>query len=179
MKSCITTYSKIEFDPLNPVREDIVIEDIAHSLSLLARANGHFPDFYSVAQHCIACCEEAIARGYSVKVALACLLHDASEAYMSDVTRPVKQHLHKYLEIEKELQDFIYCTYLGETLTEEEQELVKVVDDSLLFHEFKHYTTIELDVEKSELISSPAFRFVPFKEVEEAYKELFHNLMKL
>jgi 5'-deoxynucleotidase YfbR-like HD superfamily hydrolase len=43
--------------------------------------------------------KEAAARGYSERVQLACLLHDASEAYLSDVTRPVKQELPKYLEV--------------------------------------------------------------------------------
>ena len=59
--------------------KDILIEDIAHALSLMCRANGHFKEFYSVGQHCIYCCEEAIKRGYSNTVALACLLHDASD----------------------------------------------------------------------------------------------------
>lgn len=51
-------------------------------------------------QHCINCAREAKARGYSERVQLACLLHDASEAYLSNVTRPVKRELPKYLEIE-------------------------------------------------------------------------------
>ena len=50
---------------------------------------------------------------------LACWLHDASEAYLSDVTRPVKQELPKYLEIEKPLQEAIWRKYLGLELTEE------------------------------------------------------------
>ena len=97
MSDHITTYSGVKFSPLNPKEEDIRIDDIAHALSLMTRANGHFPEFYSVAQHCIACCKEAIARGYSNKVALALLLHDASEAYLSDITRPLKKHLEVYL----------------------------------------------------------------------------------
>jgi len=47
----ILTYSKIKFFPLKPVKEDIKIEDIAHSLSLMTRANGHCSHFYSVGQH--------------------------------------------------------------------------------------------------------------------------------
>ena len=99
--SAIMTHRKIMFDPFSPRAEDIHIADIAHSLSLLCRANGHFPHFYSVGQHCVLCMKEAEARGYSRRVQLGCLLHDASEAYLSDVTRPIKPLLPAYLEVEK------------------------------------------------------------------------------
>lgn len=96
MSDYIRTYIEIRFFPLSHKKEDIRIEDIDHALSLMVRANGHFPEFYSVAQHCIACCKESIGCGYSPKIALACLLHDAAEAYMADVTRPIKKHLEVY-----------------------------------------------------------------------------------
>ena len=89
----ILTFTGKMFDPIHPDPALIDIRDIAHALSCLARANGHFPTFYSVGQHCLNCAREAIARGYSRRVQLACLLHDASEAYLSDVTRPVKAEL--------------------------------------------------------------------------------------
>ena len=95
---CIKTYTGIMIDPLHPDADQIVITDIAHALSMLCRANGHFKSFYSVGQHSINCIQEAKARGYSRKVQLACLLHDASEAYLSDVTRPVKAELPRYRE---------------------------------------------------------------------------------
>ena len=47
MKDSITTYTKKQFTPLDPREEDIDIRDIAHALSLMTRANGHFPEFYS------------------------------------------------------------------------------------------------------------------------------------
>lgn len=122
--SCIRTYTGIMFDPLNPDPDLIKLGDISHALSLLCRANGHFRNFYSVAQHSVNCMEEAKIRGYSRRVQLACLLHDASEAYLSDVTRPVKQEIPKYLEIEKPLQEAIWKKYLGDLLTEEEYEQV-------------------------------------------------------
>lgn len=97
----ITTFSKVQMNPLCPKQEEIRIEDIAHAQSLMTRANGHFPEFYSVGQHSIACAREAIARNYSSRVVLACLLHDGSEAYLSDITRPVKGELSEYRRIEK------------------------------------------------------------------------------
>jgi len=70
MSDYILTYSKIKFYPLQPIKDDIKIEDIAHSLSLMTRANGHCDHFYSVAQHSIQCYQEAKSRGYSAKVQL-------------------------------------------------------------------------------------------------------------
>ena len=84
--SYITTVTGKHFDPMDPGNQDFNIVDIAHALSLICRGNGHIRFFYSVAQHSIACAEEAVARGYSPEVILGCLLHDASEAYLSDVT---------------------------------------------------------------------------------------------
>ncbi|NLZ81928.1 MAG: phosphohydrolase, partial [Clostridiales bacterium] len=86
MADYILTYSKTKFYPLEPRLEDINILDIAHALSLMTRANGHLKHFFSVAQHSLNCFKEAESRGYSKKVQLACLIHDASESYISDIT---------------------------------------------------------------------------------------------
>lgn len=170
----ITTWNKIHFTPMNPRQEDILIEDIAHALSLMTRANGHFPKFHSVAQHCIECCEEALAGGFSTRTALACLLHDASEAYLADITRPVKKHLPQYLSIEKTLQDAVFEKYLG-GITPEEKQLVKRMDDTLLYYEFYHFMGEEL-MEKPPITHIPDFSELPFKTVEKRYLELFQKL---
>ena len=129
--SYITTVTGIHFYPLNPNPKDIDIEDIAHALSLICRANGHFRHFYSVAQHCIACAEEAIERGYSPEVILGCLLHDASEAYLCDVTRPVKKHIPQYLQAEEKLQEVIWKRFIGRELTDAEKKLIFEIDDDI------------------------------------------------
>ena len=134
--SYITTVSGIHFYPLNPNPQDIDIEDIAHALSLICRANGHFKHFYSVAQHCIACAEEAAERGCSVEVILGCLLHDASEAYLCDVTRPVKKHIPQYLQAEEKLQGVIWKRFIGRELTDAEQQQIFEIDDDILSMEF-------------------------------------------
>lgn len=170
----ITTYKKVHFTPLNPCREDILIEDIAHALSLMSRANGHFPTFHSVAQHCIECCEEALARGFGTRVALACLLHDASEAYLADITRPVKKHLPRYRSIEEGLLNAVFDKYLG-GITSEEQKLVKLMDDTLLYYEFYHFMGEEL-LEKPPITRIPDFTELPFKTVEKRYLQLFEEL---
>lgn len=105
--SVMNTYSGRKFDPMKIAPEDVYLEDIAHALSLVCRGGGQIRWFYSVGQHSINCAHEALARGWSDRMALACLLHDASECYISDVIRPVKVHLQNYLEIESMIMDAI------------------------------------------------------------------------
>lgn len=177
MSDYITTWSKTHFTPLEPKPEEIHIRDIAHALSLMTRANGHFPRFYSVGQHCIHCCEEAASRGYTERTQLACLLHDASEAYLADITRPVKQHLLTYKKIEKTLQNSIFEKYLG-TLSEEEQRLWKELDDLLLYYEFDHFMGEKLCECPGTLVSHPVFDTEPFEKTEQKYLEWFARLQR-
>ena len=100
MSDYITTYTGKHIDPVHPISDLICIEDIAHALSLICRGNGQVKTFFSVGQHCINCAREALARGYSSRIAFACLLHDASECYLSDVPRPFKKTLTGYKEQE-------------------------------------------------------------------------------
>ena len=174
--SYIRTYTKREFYPLAPDQEQIDIRDIAHALSLLCRANGHFPHFYSVGQHCVACAVEAAARGYSRRVQLACLLHDASEAYLADVTRPVKKELPKYLEIEAPLQNAIWDKWLRPALTEEEEKLVFLVDDAMLYYEILGLMGEPIPGLPQDLVTAPDLSCVPFSAVEQKYLELFEKL---
>lgn len=171
------TYTKKMFDPLHPNVELIDIQDIAHALSMLCRANGHFRNFYSVCQHSINCMKEAKARGYSKKVQLGCLLHDASEAYLSDVTRPVKQELPRYTEIEEPLQDAIWLKFLGTPLTEEENRQVFAIDDDILWHEFVNLMGAALSDTKPALASSPIYEFMGFESCRDEYLHLFHSLI--
>lgn len=172
----IATYTKKMFDPVHPDIQKIDVVDIAHSLSLLCRANGHFPTFYSVGQHCLNCAREAIARGYSRRVQLACLLHDASEAYLSDVTRPVKAELPRYLEIEEPLQRTIWDKYIQPALTEEEIKQVFWVDDEILYKEFATLMGMPLINREPDLQSAPQMEFGGFREIETAYIRMFEEL---
>ena len=174
--SRIMTRSHKMFDPLSPEPELIDIADIAHALSMLCRANGHFASFYSVGQHSINCAVEARARGYSPKVQLACLLHDASEAYLSDVTRPVKQELPQYKLIETPLQNCIWAKYLPEPLTPEEEALVFLVDDEILENEFPALMEAKLKETVPTLSSKPEYTFTGFACCRDTFLSLFREL---
>ena len=175
--STITTFSGEVFNPLSPDTQKIKIEDIAHSLSLLCRANGHFVQFFSVAQHAIHCAQEAAARGFNPKVQLACLLHDASESYLSDLTRPIKKHLPLYLEAEAQLQNTIYHKYLPAPLTLEEQAQVQQIDDDMLEGEFAVLLKKRTNGRAVTLQTSPSYGFEAFDVVENKFLTLFSALL--
>lgn len=174
--SSILTYTKKMFDPIEPDQALIDERDIAHALSMLCRANGHFPTFHSVGQHCLECREEAKERGMSKRLQLACLLHDGSEAYLADVTRPVKAVMPTYLEYETPLQEAIWLKWLETPLTDEERRQVFAIDDALLYHEFLTHTGYPLTEETPEILTKPSFAFVPFAEVEQAFLDAFYEL---
>lgn len=94
------------FYPLDPRPEEVQIEDIAHALAMSCRYGGHCSRFYSVAEHSVLMASKA-----PTGLELATLLHDASEAYLQDVIRPVKVHLTNYIDIENRLMAVIATKY--------------------------------------------------------------------
>lgn len=101
----ILTYTGNYFNFENLDRNKISIIDIAKSLSNICRFNGHC-EFYSVAQHSV-----LVSRLVPQEYALKALLHDASEAYLGDVTFPLKQLLPTYKDLEKRVQELIYLNF--------------------------------------------------------------------
>lgn len=100
------TSSGKQFFPLKPDPEAICIQDIAHALSNLCRFGGHVKEFYSVAQHSI-----IVASLLPPELQLAGLLHDATEAYLVDIPRPLKIALPEYKVIEERLAEVIEAKY--------------------------------------------------------------------
>ena len=122
----IQTYSGLAFWPLDPRPDEIRVEDIAHALAMQCRFTGHVRRFYSVAEHSVrvsAVCEPADA--------LWGLLHDASEAYLIDVARPVKRlpAMAEYKAAEKQLQSAIVEKF---GLSTNEPDSVQFADKVLL-----------------------------------------------
>ena len=109
----IQTYTGKKFFPLKPNPADICIEDIAHSLSMQCRFAGHSKQFYSVAQHCNAMVNCWFPHPEQRELAKYALLHDASEAYLTDIPRPLK-HLPEfqfYRKAKKRLTKMIYIKF--------------------------------------------------------------------
>lgn len=101
------TYTGRAFYPLDPRAEDVDPHDIAHALAMICRYGGHTRSYYSVAEHCVLM-SHAVAPGN----ALWALLHDATEAYVGDMIRPLKQHMPAYRAAEKQVMAAI-CDRFG------------------------------------------------------------------
>jgi len=86
----ILTNSARAFDLLNPRAENVITTDLAHALSMVCRFNGHCGHHYSVAQHSLLVAYIIEQEGGTPEQQLAGLLHDGTEAYISDLTRPLK-----------------------------------------------------------------------------------------
>lgn len=100
----IETFTGKQFHFLDPSDEQIDIRDIAHSLAFTCRYTGHSRRFYSVAEH-------SVLVSYLAVDPLAGLLHDASEAYITDIASPIKPHLANYKELEDKIMDKIAAKF--------------------------------------------------------------------
>jgi hypothetical protein len=114
----------------NPKVSDINILDISHTLAYICRFNGCTTAFYSVAQHSV-----LTSTNVPHEHALWGLLHDASEAYLGDLTSPVKKAVGApYLDFEEKFMNVI-CDFFG--LDHHMPSVVRMVDEKLLLTERK------------------------------------------
>jgi hypothetical protein len=122
----------------NPELHPFSIEDIANSLSKICRFTGHVSHFYSVAQHSV-----YVSRLLPIELRLQGLLHDAAEAYVGDVSSPLKRRLPNYKEIEHRVERALNAQFglpfpldplIKEAdlrmLSAERKEFLPVADDS-------------------------------------------------
>jgi len=100
MGDWMQTFGGRQFWPLDPRPEEIFLDDIAHALSLQCRYAGHCLEFYSTAQHSVLLARAVRDAGGTMNEQRWALLHDAPEAYLVDVPRPLKGHLVGYREAE-------------------------------------------------------------------------------
>lgn len=120
------------FWPLDPRPADVHPGDIAHGLSMLCRFCGHVRSFYSVAQHSV-----LVSRVVHPRAALAGLLHDASEAYLGDLIRPIKRHLPGYAAFEDAVMAAVCVRFGLDPGDEDLWREVKRGDNVLLSTEFR------------------------------------------
>ena len=116
----IQVYTGRAFWPLDPRPEEIYIEDIAHALSMKCRYGGHCLRFYSVAEHSV-----LVSRHVPAHAAFWGLMHDAAEAYLADIPRPVKRDLHGWRNIEARVMAAVVARF---EMTPAEPASVKHVD---------------------------------------------------
>lgn len=120
------------FWPLDPRMNEIDIHDIANALSKICRFGGHGRYFYSVAQHSV-----LVSYIVAPELAMAGLLHDAAEAYVGDMVRPLKRSMPAFQDAEDRLQDMVYRKYLNDAYvdgedTGEEAEIKKADNIALM-----------------------------------------------
>lgn len=125
----ILTRSGRYLNLLDPQPSSIDIDDIAWALAHINRYTGHTSVAYSVAEHSIRVAELLKAEGYTPKAQLAGLLHDATEAYLGDVSSPLKALLPEYKAIEAHLETMVELRF--QVLIADRPE-VKAADMALL-----------------------------------------------
>lgn len=134
------------FWPLDPRADEVDIDDIAHGLSNECRYAGQCLDYYSVAEHSVivslyverAARDAGMAEDVVIAWALEGLLHDAPEAYIGDIIRPLKYLplFAPYLEVETSVDGVIrehFARWLRPTA--ESARLIKLVDNRILTDE--------------------------------------------
>jgi uncharacterized protein len=126
----LSTHSGRRFHFLAPRPEDIAIEDIAHQTGMKCRFGGAVTDFYSVAQHSVYVSRQ-VKGNWATR--MAALIHDANEAYLPDLQRPIKRvFAEEWATLESPAEEAIYRHLMGdETLAQVDWAEVKRADNYL------------------------------------------------
>lgn len=124
-------------DPRDLADEQILLTDIAHALSNICRFGGHCREFYSVAQHSVHVAQWMKEQGYHPYAQMLGLFHDASEAYLGDIIRPLKATglFTEYLRMEKLVQAQINYKFCKNSQHKDYTAQVKSADQQLLSNE--------------------------------------------
>jgi uncharacterized protein len=173
----IRTYTGRRFHLLDPRPEGFSIEDIAHALSLTCRFNGHVKKLYSVAEHSVRVAQYLKSRKYNASIQYDGLMHDCTEAYITDIARPYKQldEFKFYRDIEDNLQQHLSIFF---KFSNPLPPAVKIADQVLLATEAR------------DLMGNPSdwhFKYNPIaktikpwsaKKAERKFLELYYKLCK-
>lgn len=146
-RAIVETVSGQQIDLQNPKPENITVEDIAWHLSLINRFNGATEEHgITVASHSLFVCNLVYQQTKSNLLALHGLLHDAHEAYIGDITRPVKM-LPGMDELLKSYSDPLQVCILEALgvpdISAEEKRVIKWADNVSLAFEAQHFMASE------------------------------------
>jgi len=165
------TYTGRKFFPMDPRANEVCIRDIAHSLSLQCRYAGHCRRFYSVAEHSVLVARWL--RGQTdAQTAMFGLLHDASEAYLIDVPRPVKPALVGYKAAEARVMAAV-CARFGLQL--EMPAVVHEADDRIIADELVNLVPMDWHARHDDPLGV-TLRYWSPAEAEEEFLETFKAL---
>lgn len=168
----ITTVSGIRFTPFDPRPDQINIRDIATALSHLCRWSGHVERFMSVGEHSILVSRLVEKLGYGARSALTGLLHDASEAYLADLPRPIKYH--KGLKTYRVTEDRIHAAIAQKfDLDWPHHPEIKSADNSLLMTEAAVLKGLEISIEGSWVVPWVKYRLEQPAPAPAAVREQF------
>ncbi|MGN8154365.1 hypothetical protein ACTJK5_19005 [Agrobacterium sp. 22094] len=158
------------FDLLDPWNSEFTIEDIAQGLSNICRYSGQCKYFYSVAEHSIHVCDTVD------EFKLEALMHDAAEAFVGDITRPLKQLLPQYKEIEANVEDAICRRF---NLDKRSKGIVKAADLCVLAAEQSHLMPPGADFWAIPAKVQPASFEIGFLRPEEARRLFLDKFQSL
>jgi len=128
------TFSGGQFYPLDPDHSEVDLRDVAQGLANTCRYGGQCQFYYPVATHSRYVSRE-LALEHEPIVQLYGLLHDAAEAYVTDVPRPVKGELPAFERIEREIRQSVWKSLGVPQPTEKQWAAVERADDRLLRYE--------------------------------------------
>lgn len=140
----MSLYSGGKFFPLDPTEQEVHIEDIAHALSHQNRFNGHLKWPYTVAQHSVLCAKQARSMDYDLNVQLYALMHDAAEAYIGDMIRPLKYYMPMFKEVEDRIMTVVARKF-DFSMNKRATAKIKTIDNLMCAAEKRdmHPTTLE------------------------------------
>lgn len=179
--TAISTYTGNRFSPFATNIDELIVkinfEDIASGLSNICRFNGQTHGNYSVAQHSL-----IVASQVPPEYRLHAMLHDASEAYLGDVIKPLKTEelMPGYLVLEHRVEQAIFKKF-GLEMTPEIKKIIKRADYVALATEKRDLMPNALDEEWEYLIGveplSGRIYPLPPHEAKANFKEIFHSLL--
>ena len=134
---CVGTTIRLQsgkyLDLRNPSPDQFDLMDVAGALSKICRFGGQIDRFYSVAQHSYLCSKVGEQDGLPIETQVALLFHDAAEAFVGDMVKPLKQMLPEFSSIELRIESAIAEKWQIDFVREEFS--VKKIDREMLIAE--------------------------------------------